>query len=122
MADAKDRIPGRLTRDELAEGIKQGEIATVLVIFPDMYGRLMGKRVMAHYFLEEVADGGMHACDYLLACDMEMDPVPGYRFTSWERGYGDMTARVDWSTLRRAAWLDRTALVLSDLFTDLEDD
>ena len=31
----------------------------------------------------------MHACDYLLACDMDMDPVPGYAFTSWAKGYGD---------------------------------
>ena len=121
MAELAGRSPGRLSRDELQELIEHDEIATVLVIFPDLYGRLMGKRVTAHYFLEEVAESGMHTCDYLLACDMEMDPVPGYRFTSWERGYGDMTARVDWGTLRRAAWLDRTALVLCDLLTDRGD-
>jgi glutamine synthetase len=57
----------------------------------------------------------MHACDYLLACDMEMDPVPGYALTSWEAGYGDFNAIADLGTLRRAAWLDRTALVLCDL-------
>ena len=62
----------------------------------------------------------MHACDYLLACDMEMDPVPGYRFTSWETGYGDFHPRPGPSTLRRAAWLPRTALVLCDLMTQRE--
>jgi glutamine synthetase len=57
----------------------------------------------------------MHVCDYLLACDMEMDPVPGYRIASWETGYGDFHAVPDLSTLRRAAWLEKTALVLCDL-------
>jgi glutamine synthetase len=53
-------------------------------------------------------------CDYLLACDMEMDPTPGYAFTSWATGYGDLHAIPDVATLRRAAWLPRTALVLCD--------
>jgi glutamine synthetase len=56
----------------------------------------------------------MHVCDYLLACDMEMDPTPGYAFTSWKTGYGDMHLRPDLATLRRAAWLEGTALVLCD--------
>jgi glutamine synthetase len=56
----------------------------------------------------------MHVCDYLLACDMEMDPTPGYAYTSWETGYGDLQAMPDLGTLRRAAWLPRTALVLCD--------
>jgi len=86
-----------------------------------MYGRLMGKRITGHFFLEHVADHGMFTCDYLLACDMEMDPVPGYSFTSWERGYGDMACLVDWPTLRRAAWLDKTAIVLCHLRTEQGD-
>jgi glutamine synthetase len=49
---------------------------------------------------------------------MEMDPVPGYKWASWERGYGDMLCTPDWSTLRRAAWLEKTALVLCDVVTD----
>ena len=118
MARHDGRVPGKLTREELANQIDTGEIETVLTVFPDMYGRLMGKRITGHFFVEQVGDHGMHTCDYLLACDMEMDPVPGYRFASWERGYGDMRCRVDWSTLRRAAWLERTAIVLCDLVSD----
>jgi len=83
---------------------------------PDLYGRLIGKRTTGRFFLEHVAQEGMHACDYLLACDMEMDPVPGYEFTSWETGYGDFRCVPDFATLRRAAWLPKTALVLCDLF------
>ena len=46
---------------------------------------------------------------------MEMEPVPGYQFANWERGYGDFHMKADLSTLRRATWLDRTAMVTCDL-------
>ncbi len=105
-----------LNREQLAELVERGEIETVLSVFPDMYGRLMGKRINAGFFLEQIADDGMHACDYLLACDMEMDVIPGYKYTSWETGYGDFHCVPDLSTLRRAAWLPKTALVICDLF------
>ncbi|PYQ29377.1 MAG: glutamine synthetase, partial [Acidobacteria bacterium] len=65
------------------------EIETVIAAFPDMYGRLVGKRLVGRFFVDEVMAHGLHACDYLLACDMDMDPVPGYGFTSWAKGYGD---------------------------------
>ncbi|MBA3943377.1 MAG: glutamine synthetase [Herpetosiphonaceae bacterium] len=113
-------VPGMLTRDELTQLIASGEIDTVLAVFPDMYGRLLGKRITGHFFLRQVADGGYHACDYLLACDMEMDPVPGYQFTSWETGYGDVHCVPDFATLRRAAWLPRTALVFCTILNDQE--
>ncbi|HWM94576.1 MAG TPA: glutamine synthetase family protein [Thermoanaerobaculia bacterium] len=106
---------GMLSRDELAVLVERGEIETVLAVFPDMYGRLMGKRINGGFFLEQIADGGMHACDYLLACDMEMDVIPGYKYTSWETGYGDFHCVPDLATLRRAAWLPKAALVICDL-------
>jgi glutamine synthetase len=108
-------MKGMLSRQELGDLVERGEVETVLAVFPDLYGRLMGKRIQAPYFLEEIADGGMHACDYLLACDMEMDAVPGYRYTNWETGYGDFHCVPDLSTLRRAAWLPKTAMVICDL-------
>jgi len=113
---------GRLDRSALEHGIEDGSIETVLTVLPDLYGRLMGKRIVGGFFKEEIIDGGMHACDYLLACDMEMDPTPGYAFTSWETGYGDMRAVPDLSTLRRAAWLDRTAIVLCDALAEEHDE
>ena len=63
----------------------------------------------------------MHVCDYLLACDMEMDPTPGYAFTSWAKGYGDLRAVPDPASLRRAAWLDRSAIVICDAFEEERD-
>src|SRR5262245_19769874 len=113
---SKEPVRGLLTLRDLGDLVERGEIETVLTVFPDMYGRLMGKRIMGAFFLEEVAKAGMHACDYLLACDMEMDVIPGYKYTSWETGYGDFHCVPDLTTLRRAAWLPKTALVLCDLF------
>jgi glutamine synthetase len=109
------KIPGRLSRAELEESIHAGEIETVVTVVPDLYGRLVGKRITGRFFLDETADHGMHVCDYLLACDMEMDPTPGYAFTSWEKGYGDVLCKVDWNTLRRATWLEKSALVVCDV-------
>jgi glutamine synthetase len=113
-----DRTRGMLTREELAEGVENDEIETVLTVIPDMYGRLVGKRITGHFFVDEVADSGMHVCDYLLATDMEMDPVPGYSFASWEKGYGDVHCVPDFSSLRRAAWHPKTALVICDALSE----
>jgi glutamine synthetase len=105
---------GMLDLRELEALVQTGEVETVITAFPDLYGRLVGKRILGGFFLQEVVRGGMHVCDYLLACDMEMDPTPGYAFTSWEKGYGDFQALPDLATLRRAAWLPKTAIVLCD--------
>jgi glutamine synthetase len=106
---------GLLTAGELATLAKSGEIETVVVGFTDHYGRLLGKRYDAELFVEDVVDHGAHACDYLMTVDMEMDPVPGYRFANWELGYGDFHLVPDMSTLRRASWLEKSALVLCDV-------
>ena len=112
------RPPGCLTRDQLTPLVSSGEIDTVIVGFTDLYGRLVGKRFDAGFYLEEVAEKGTHGCDYLLTVDMEMDPVAGYEFANWERGYGDVHLLPDETTLRQASWLDRTAVVLCDVIDD----
>ncbi len=101
--------------DELAGRVKEGAFETVLVGFTDHYGRLLGKRFDAEMFVAEIAKGGAHACDYLLTVDMEMEPVPGYRFANWETGYGDFHLVPDLATLREASWLEKSALVLCDV-------
>lgn len=113
-------IRGMLTTDELATKVQTGEIETVLAVFTDHYGRFMGKRFDAEFFVADVAGHGTHACDYLLTVDMEMEPVPGYRFANWERGYGDFHLVPDLATLRVASWLDRTALVICDVENERE--
>jgi glutamine synthetase len=112
---------GMLTLDELREAVRSDAVDTVVVGFTDHYGRLVGKRYDAGMFVDEVADHGTHGCDYLLTTDMEMEPVPGYEMANWELGYGDVHLVPDMATLRRADWLDRTALVLCDV-TDVRED
>jgi len=104
-----------LSLDELRKAGEEGAIDTVVTAFTDMQGRLFGKRIEIEYFLEEVTDHGVEGCDYLLALDMEMEPVPGYEMANWEEGYGDFGIAPDMSTLRRIPWLDRTAMVLADV-------
>jgi glutamine synthetase len=105
-----------LTPDELRSAVEDGSIDTVIVAFTDMQGRLMGKRLMGEFFVEEnVGEHGVEGCNYLLALDMEMDPKPGYQIASWERGYGDFGLIPDMATLRRTPWLEATALVLCDV-------
>ena len=101
--------------NELRGLVAQGEIETVVVAFTDHYGRLLGKRFDAEMFVDEIAKHGAHACDYLLTVDMEMEPVPGYRFANWELGYGDFHLVPDPATLRLASWLEKTAIVLCDV-------
>jgi glutamine synthetase len=108
-------VEGMLTADELRTLVSAGQIETVLVVFTDPYGRFMGKRFDAGFFLDDALAHGAHACDYLLTVDMEMTPVPGYRFANWEKGYGDVHLVPDLATLRTASWLERTAMVICDV-------
>lgn len=107
-------MTAQYTFDELKKDVAEGRIDTVLACMVDMQGRLMGKRFHAQFFV----DSGFketHSCNYLLATDMEMETVPGYKATSWEKGYGDYALKPDLATLRRVPWLDGTALVLCDV-------
>jgi len=106
---------GMLSLEELGTEAEAGTIDTVVTAFTDMQGRLVGKRIDVSYFLDEVVDHGIEGFNYLLALDMEMDPVPGYEMANWEKGYGDFAIAPDMSTLRRIPWLDRSALVLCDV-------
>ena len=106
---------GMLTTDQLNELIDDGKIDTVIVAFTDMQGRLVGKRASARLFREEISSHGAECCNYLLAVDVEMNTVDGYRISSWEKGYGDMAMIPDLSTLRLVPWLPGTALVMADL-------
>ena len=72
-----------LTAAALVEEIRNGAIDTVLVAFPDLQGRLVGKRVTGHFFREHVLDDGVDACSYLLAVDVDMNPLSGYQFANW---------------------------------------
>ena len=104
------------TLEELREDVAAGAVDTVITCFTDMQGRLMGKRLDAEFFLSENEAGHPgEGCNYLLALEMEMDPVPGYAIASWERGYGDFGLRPDLTTLRRIPWHEATVMVQCDV-------
>lgn len=107
-------MSGNLDLETLTALIAAGEIDTVVVAFTDMQGRLVGKRVTGGFFLDSVVEE-THGCDYLLATDMENEPVPGFAAASWALGYGDFILKPDLSTLRRIPWLEGSALVLCDV-------
>jgi glutamine synthetase len=103
-----------LTFSALRSAVAGGRVDTVVACMVDMQGRLVGKRFQAEFFVDSAHDE-THACDYLLANDIEMEPVPGYAAASWDRGYGDFVLKPDLSTLRLTPWLPGTALVLCDV-------
>ncbi|MFD9728596.1 glutamine synthetase family protein [Streptomyces sp. NPDC059072] len=109
-----DRKPP-LAPEELRALVASGEIDTVVLAFPDMQGRLQGKRFAAQFFLDEVLAHGTEGCNYLLAVDTDMNTVDGYEMSSWDRGYGDFAMHPDLATLRRIPWNPGSAFVLADL-------
>ena len=107
-------MPGNLSFNDLKKAVTAGTIDTVIVAMVDMQGRLVGKRFQAEFFVDG-AHEETHGCNYLLADDIDMEPVPGYAAASWEQGYGDFVMKPDMTTLRRLPWLEGTALVLADV-------
>lgn len=116
------KIQGKLTVQELIEKTKDEIIETVIVAFTDHYGRLVGKRFDAAFFVASTLKNGTHGCDYLLTTDMEMEPIPGYKFANWELGYGDFHLTPDLNTLRVADWLDKTAIVICNVQNEITHD
>lgn len=104
-----------LTLEQLSAVIEAGEVDTVVVAFTDMQGRLQGKRLHAQYFMDFVVEHGTEGCNYLLGVDIDMNTVPGYAITSWDRGYGDMEFVLDMDTIRMLTHLPATAMVQCDL-------
>ena len=103
-----------LNLDALHEKIAAGEIDTVVTVFPDTYGRLMGKRLGAEFFLASY-EHGTHGCNYLLTVNIEMDPLPGFKLASWEQGYGDFALVPDMNSLRLLPWQQGAAMVICDV-------
>ncbi|HXJ72563.1 MAG TPA: glutamine synthetase, partial [Candidatus Dormibacteraeota bacterium] len=99
----------------LKSKIARGDIDTVITVFPDVFGRLVGKRFTGKFFLDHVAEQGTHGCNYLLTVNLEMDPMDGFKLANWEKGFGDFEMKPDLGTLRELPWQPATALVLCDV-------
>jgi len=122
MSDPHANHRPALTLAALREKVNEGEVDTILMVFPDTNGRLVGKRLTAPYFLEHATgeDGGAgtHGCNYLLTVNIEMDPLDGFDLASWDRGFGDFGMKADLSTLRLLPWQRGAAMVLCDVQFD----
>ncbi|MGB7158489.1 MAG: glutamine synthetase family protein [Tepidisphaeraceae bacterium] len=108
MSDQNANPRPPLSLQALREKVNEGEVDTVVMVFPDTHGRLVGKRLTAHYFLDhctgEDGGAGTHGCNYLLTVNIEMDPLDGFDLASWDRGFGDFAMKPDLSTLRLLPW------------------
>ena len=104
-----------LDPDDVDRMLRDGEVDTVVCALPDLWGRLVGKRVTARTFRRLLRHGGgLNASLYLFVVDMDMEPLPGFALSDWERGFQDFLMLPDLSTLRLVPWLEKTALVLCD--------
>jgi glutamine synthetase len=109
------RHPNLLTVEQLRVHIEEGRVDTVVVAFTDMQGRLQGKRLHGHYFLDHALEQGTEGCNYLLSVDIDMNTVDGYAMSSWDTGYGDMEFALDLDTIRLLGHLPGTAMIQCDL-------
>src|SRR5512140_75008 len=89
---------------DLKVRIRSGAVDTVIVAFPDVFGRLVGKRCTGDFFLDSVAVHGTHGCNYLLTVNIEMDPLDGFKLANWDKGFGDFAMQPDLASLRVLPW------------------
>jgi glutamine synthetase len=65
-------MPEPFSSEALKQAATAGQIDTVIIAFVDMAGQLVGKRFHAAHFIES-GHAETHACNYLLANDIEME-------------------------------------------------
>jgi len=114
VQEDKTKMKAKMSFEMLKDVVDAGSIDTVIAAFVDMQGRLMGKRFHARHFCDSAFEE-THCCNYLLATDLEMYTVPGYRASSWQTGYGDYVMKPDLDTIRLIPWMPSTAMVLCDV-------
>ncbi len=93
-------VAGMMTLDELRQQVKKGEINQVVMSFPDMYGRLLGKTFDVEFFLESAAENGTHVSNSLLMCNMGMGFQLDYANISRVRPRADFHLLPAMNTLR----------------------
>ena len=101
QAARQDRV--HVAPEQLADAIATGEIDTVVDGVPRSAGPARRQAHDRALLPRARRRRGHENCDYLIACDMDNNPVPGYRFASYEQGYGDMLAVADSATDPRHA-------------------
>ncbi len=87
----------------------------VVVTSADVTGRLVGKR-MTPETLRRLADEGVNLSPCVLGWDLDQWPGPIQEYTGHHLGWHDVRLVPDLGTLRRAAWLERTAICVADFY------
>lgn len=105
-----------LAQQELADAIKSGAVDTVILGGIDLQGRLFGKRIPAREYLSRTK-GKIHTCAVNLSWDIVQN-IMLTPFCNLESGIQDMKLIADEGTIRKAAWLEKTALILGDLYEE----
>jgi glutamine synthetase len=113
-AMAEKQMGGVLGSGELRDLVSRAEIDTVWAVTPDLCGRPIGKRFAAKFFIDEVLDRHTDLPAGLLFRDVAGTHVPPPSTTRVDSA-AILTCRPDGATLRRAAWIERTAIVVCDL-------
>jgi glutamine synthetase len=106
---------GLLAPETLAE---EG-IETVVLAAQEAHGRLIGRRVGADAFTA-APEAGVTLPSCVLAWDFAQDMSIEVPYAGMHTGYGDVKLRPDLTTLRRAGWLESTAICLCD-FVEVAD-
>lgn len=109
---SRGEATGLLTPARLKAEVAAGRIDTVLVAIPDMFGRLMGKRITGRTFIDHVLKEGTHACSYLLTVNLDMDPLDGFAVANWDKGFGDFAMAPEAGAIRVLPWHEKTALAI----------
>jgi glutamine synthetase len=109
-------VTGLLSLEDLAR--PGAGLDTVIIAGVDMQGRLFGKRMSPRVFAAKASDG-LQVCSCVFAWDIDQS-LDGLHvdFAGPHTGWHDFQLIPDLATLRHAAWLDSTAIVLADCRSD----
>lgn len=103
-------------------GVERGHVATqptyetYVVAVPDLAGRLVAKRLDAPFYHAK-AGSGFGVCDVVFGWGLGHEEWEGFESVGWDRGYGDLVAVPDQTTLRRLDWWPSTALLMADAYS-----
>lgn len=102
------------------DDLEREGFTTVVVTSADVTGRPVGKRFSVDVF-RRLQEHGVALSSCVLGWDVDQWPGPVQEYTGHHTGWHDVRLVPDMATLRPAAWLDRTAIVVAD-FVEMRGD
>ncbi|MBO1902158.1 glutamine synthetase [Leucobacter weissii] len=100
---------------DLRAYFEENRVKVVKLGAPDIDGVWRGKRIMAKYFAEAVAQSGTNVCNIIFGWDLHDVPIPGLTYTGYHTGYPDVNLRPDLSTLHLVPSEPGAAAVICDV-------